>query len=68
MALSLYEDIGDQYSLSRGLFYYAQFLASEGQHDKAIATLEQCHDKCLAVNLTDHAADAQHAINELSGQ
>jgi hypothetical protein len=55
IALSLYEDIGDQYSLSRGLFYYAQFLASEGQHDKAIATL------------TDHAAATQQAINELGG-
>jgi tetratricopeptide (TPR) repeat protein len=28
IALSLYEGIGDQYSLARGLFYYAQFLAA----------------------------------------
>jgi hypothetical protein len=68
IALSLYENIGDQYSVARGLFYYAQFLASRGQTDKAIAALEQCRDKCLAVNLTDHAAAAQQAINELSGQ
>ncbi|TEU22291.1 MAG: hypothetical protein E3J21_00440 [Anaerolineales bacterium] len=34
----------------------------------AIAALEQCRDKCLAVNLTDHAAAAQQTINELSGQ
>ena len=68
IALSLYEDIGDQYSLARGLFHYAQFLASQGQTDKAIAALEQCRDKCLSVNLTDHAAAAQQAINQLSGQ
>ncbi|NIN67181.1 MAG: hypothetical protein GTO63_21280 [Anaerolineae bacterium] len=53
IALSLYEDIGDQYSLARGLYYYAQFLASQGQRDKAIAALEQCRDKFLAINLTD---------------
>ena len=68
IALSLYEAIGGQYSTARGLFYYAQFLASKGQRDKAIAALEQCRDKCLAVNLTDHAAAAQQAINQLSGQ
>jgi hypothetical protein len=68
IALSLYEGIGDQYSLARGLFYYAQFLAAQGQTDKAIAALEQCRDKFLTINLTDHAAAAQHAINELSGQ
>jgi hypothetical protein len=68
IAPSLYENIGSTYGLSRGLFYYAQFLAAQGQRDKAIAALEQCRDKCLAVNLTDHAAAAQQAINELGGQ
>jgi hypothetical protein len=68
IALSLYEDIGDQYSTARGLLYYAQFLASKGQRDKAIAALKQCREKFLAINLTDHAAAAQQAINELSGQ
>jgi hypothetical protein len=66
VALSLYEGIGSTYGLARGLFYYAQFLAAQGQTDQAIAALEQCRDKCLAVNLTDHAATAQQAINELS--
>ena len=33
IALSLYEAIGGQYSLARGLFYYAQFLASQGQRE-----------------------------------
>jgi hypothetical protein len=68
IALSLYESIGDQYSLARGLFYYAKFLASQGQTDKAIAALEQCRDKFLVINLTDQAAAAQKAINELSSQ
>jgi tetratricopeptide (TPR) repeat protein len=68
IALSLYEDIGDQYSLARGLYYYAQFLAAQGQPDKAIAALEQCRDKFLATNLRDYAAAVQQAINELSGQ
>jgi len=35
---------------------------------KAIAALEQCRDKFLAINLTDLAAAAEQAINELSGQ
>ncbi len=61
VALSLREDAGGQYSLA------AQFLASQGQRKKAIATLKQCRDKFLAINLTDHAAVAQQAINELSG-
>ena len=68
IALSLYEGIGSTYGLARGLFYYAQFLAAQGQTDQAIAALEQCRDKCLAVNLTDHAATAQQAIHDLSGQ
>jgi len=68
IALSLYEDIGDQYSLARALYYYAQFLASQGQRDKAITALEQCRNKFLAINLTDYAAAAQQAINELSDQ
>ncbi len=68
IASLLYEAIGSTYGLARGLFYYAQFLASQGQRDKAIAALEQCRDKFLAVNLTDHAATAQQAINQLSGQ
>ena len=62
IALSLYEAIGDQYSLA------AQFLASQGQRDKAIAALEQCRDKFMAINLTDHAATAQQATHDLSGQ
>jgi hypothetical protein len=68
IAVSLYEGIGDQYSLARGLYYLAQFLASQGQTDKAIAALEQCRDKCLAINLTDYAAAAQQFIRELSSQ
>jgi len=68
IALSLYEAIGHQYSLARGLFYYGQFLAAQGQRDKAIAALEQCRDKCLSVSLTDHAAAAQQATHDLSGQ
>jgi tetratricopeptide (TPR) repeat protein len=68
VALSLYETIGDQYSLARALYYYAQFLAAQGQTDKAIAALEQCRDKFLAIHLTDLAAAAQQAINELSAQ
>jgi len=68
IALSLYEEIGDRYSLARGLYYLAQFLVAQGQTDRAIAALEQCRDLCLAVNLADHAAVAQQAINELSGQ
>jgi hypothetical protein len=68
VASSLYEEIGSTYGLARGLFYHAQFLAAQGQRDKAIAALEQCRDKCLSVNLTDHAAVAQQAINQLSGQ
>jgi hypothetical protein len=68
IALSLYEDIGAQYSLARGLYYYAQFLASQGQGDKAITALEQCRNKFLAINLTDHAAAVQQFINQLSGQ
>ena len=68
IALSLYEAIGDQYSLARGLYYYAQFLAAQGQTDQAIAALEQCRDKFMAIHLTDLAAAAQRAINQLSGQ
>jgi len=68
VVLLLYEGIGDQYSSARGLYYCAQFLASQGQTDKAIAALEQCRDKFLAIHLTDLAAAAQQAINELSGQ
>jgi hypothetical protein len=68
IASSLYEDIGDQYSLARGLYYYAQFLAGQGQPDKAIAALEQCRDTFTSINLTDLAAAVQQAINELSGQ
>jgi tetratricopeptide (TPR) repeat protein len=68
IALSLYEAIGDQYSSARGLYYYAQFLIAQGQTDKAIAALEQCRDKFLAIHLTDLAAAAQRAINQLSGQ
>jgi len=68
IASSLCEAIGDQYSLARGLYYYAQFLIAQGQTDKAIAALEQCRDKFMAIHLTDLAAAAQQAINELSGQ
>ena len=68
IALSLYEAIGDQYSSARGLYYYAQFLTAQGQTDQAITALEQCRDKFLAIHLTDLAAAAQQAINELSGQ
>jgi drug/metabolite transporter (DMT)-like permease len=68
IALLLYEGIGDQYSSARGLYYYAQFLIAQGQTDKAIAALEQCRDKFLAIHLTDLAAAAQQAIHDLSGQ
>jgi hypothetical protein len=68
IALSLYEDISGQYSLARRLYYYAQFLASQGQRDKAITALEQCRNKFLAINLTDYAAAVHQSINQLSGQ
>jgi hypothetical protein len=35
---------------------------------KAIAAMEQCHDKFLATNLRDYAAAVQQAIDELSSQ
>jgi hypothetical protein len=35
---------------------------------KAIAAMEQCRDKFLAINLRDYTAAVQQAINELSGQ
>jgi tetratricopeptide (TPR) repeat protein len=68
VALLLYEAIGDQYSSARGLYYYAQFLIAQGQTDKAIAALEECRDKFMAIHLTDLTAAAQQVINELSGQ
>jgi hypothetical protein len=65
IALLLYEAIGDQYSWARGLYHYAQFLIAQGQTDKAIAALEHCRDKFLAIHLTDLAAAAQRAINQV---
>ncbi len=62
IAISLYEDIGDRYSVARGLFYFGLWLRAQERMDEAQATLARSRDLFLALNLPETAAVVERAM------
>jgi len=61
-ALSLYQAIGDLYSVARGLYYYALYLLEHGQGTEATPLLEQSAAMFEERGLVDLAAIVRSAI------
>jgi tetratricopeptide (TPR) repeat protein len=61
-AILLYEEIGDRYSLARGLYYYGLWLRDQGQADQAQTLLAQSRDLFLAIDLPQAAALVERTL------
>ncbi len=61
-AISLYEEIGDRYSVARGLYYYGLWLRDQGQADQAQAALSQSRDLFHAINMPQVAAVVERTL------
>jgi len=62
-AISLYEDIGDRYSVARGLYYYGLWLRDQGQTNQAHTILAQSRDLFLAISLPQVAALVERSFH-----
>jgi hypothetical protein len=62
IAISLYESIGDRYSVARGLYYFGLWLRNQGQVDEAKAAFAQSRDLFLAINVPQAAAIVEQAM------
>ena len=63
IATSLYEDIGDRYSIARGLYYLGRYLRDHNQPDKARAVLRQSLKIFEALDLPSAAATIRQILD-----
>ncbi len=61
VAISLYEDIGDRYSVARGLYYFGLWLGEQGRTEEAQAALARSRDLFLAIGLPQVAGTVEDA-------
>jgi len=63
IALSLYEGIGDRYSIARGLYYLGLYLYRQNQPNKAHTVLRQSLEMFEALDLPSVAATVRQALD-----
>ena len=68
IALSLYEEIGDRYSVARGLFYFGQWLGQQGQAEEAQAAFAQSRDLFLALGMPQVAAVVEGEMQRIGSK
>ncbi|MBN1991391.1 MAG: hypothetical protein JW953_01715 [Anaerolineae bacterium] len=61
--ISLYEAIGDRYSLARGLYYQGGWLLNQGRPDEARPVLERSRDIFISIGLPEAAAIVEKALS-----
>jgi tetratricopeptide (TPR) repeat protein len=67
IALSLYEDIGNNYSIARGLYYLGLYLRRQNQTDKARAVLRQSLELFETLDLPPFvAATVRQALDSIN--
>ena len=66
IALSLYEDIGDRYSIARGLYYLGLHLRRQNQPDKARTVLRQSLEMFKALGLPSVADTVRQVLDSIA--